>query len=355
MLNGDDCSHSVSDISAREIGVLFFEYADLAGIVIDHLGENRLEAGQMCAAFRVVDVIAESENILVKLIHELESRFHCDLVAHSLVIDDVRDRLFGFIECPDKTHNTVRFVESDLLRRLFSLICILYDKRGIEISSLVHTALDIFFPEAGLLKDLRIRKKIDAGAGPFGLSHNRKKAVHKVHNRSAALIFVLIKKTAAANADGHPFRKSVDHRRAHSVKSSAGLICIVIKFSAGMERCEHNAFCAHTLFMHSDRNAAPVILHCAGAVRLEYHLDLAAKACQMLVDGVVHDLIDKMVETSCGNTADIHSGSHPDSFKTLEYFYAGCVIIIGFLINICHANFLFLLISRCAGASGKRD
>ena len=46
MLYGNDSRHAVADVCPGKIGILFLEYADLAGVVIDHLGKYRLESRQ---------------------------------------------------------------------------------------------------------------------------------------------------------------------------------------------------------------------------------------------------------------------------------------------------------------------
>ena len=39
---------------------------------------------------------------------------------------------------------------------------------------------------------------------------------------------------------------------------------------------------------------------------------------QRFVNGVVHDLIDEVVQTGGGGRADIHTGSFPHRFQTLQ-------------------------------------
>ena len=348
MLDGNDSRHSVSDISAGKICILFLEDTDLAGIIIDHLSEDGLKPCKMRSAFRIINIVAESQDVFVELIDKLKRGFYRDLITHSLEIDNVRDSFLGLIERTDKTDDPVGFMEHDLFSGLLPSVRIFYREFRVEIGSLMHAALNVFFPEPRLLKDLRVRQKVDPCAGPSGLANHRQQAVFKFHNGISPLIFILIKKTAAANADGHSFRKSVYHGRSHSVEASAGLVRIVIKFSSGVKCCKHHALRAHTFFMHSDRNASSVVLHCTGAVRLKDHLDRGAESGKMFIDGVVHDLIDQMIETPCGNAADIHAGPCPYSLKSLQHFDTGGVVIISILIQICHADFLFLVVLGCS-------
>ena len=333
MFDRYDCRHSVPDVRAGKIAVLFLEDADLPCVVIDHLGEDSLESGQVGAALRVVDIVAEAKDVFMEFVDELECRFHGNVVAHALIINNVRHGLLGFIERANKPDDPVRLMKDDLLCRRLTQVGILDGELRIEIGRLVHAALDIFLTEPGLLKDLGIRQEIDPRSGPFGLSNDREKSVHKLNDGISPLIFVLIKKTAAANADGHSFRKSIDHRRSDAVQSSAGLICIIIKFSACMERRKDDTLCAHAFFMHTDRDSSSVVLHGAGSVLFQRHSDRRAETGEVLIHGVIHDLVDQMVESSCGHASDIHAGSCADSFKSFQYFNTVRIIIIR--INIC--------------------
>ena len=132
------------------------------------------------------------------------------------------------------------------------------------------------------------------------------------------------------------------------METSAGLVRIIIKFSAGVKRCEYHSLRAHSLFMHSDRNASSVVLHCTGAVRFKDHLDRGAESGKMFIDRVVHDLVDQMIEAPCGDAADIHAGPCPYGLKPLQHFDTGSVVIISILIKICHADFLFLIVLGCS-------
>ena len=70
--------------------------------------------------------------------------------------------------------------------------------------------------------------------------------------------------------------------------------------------------------MHAYRNSPAVICHGAGTILLQIHFDLAAEACQMLIHGVVHDLVDQMVQSFGRNTSDVHTGTFPNCFQSLQ-------------------------------------
>ena len=46
--------------------------------------------------------------------------------------------------------------------------------------------------------------------------------------------------------------------------------------------------------------------------------DVLAVARQRLIDGVVHDLVDEMVQTGRAGGANVHTGTLPNSLQTLQ-------------------------------------
>ena len=76
-----------------------------------------------------------------------------------------------------------------------------------------------------LLKDRWIRQEVR-------FSDHRKKTVLQLNDRMPFLIFIIIYFSISGNFDLHPFRQSVYNRRTDAVKSAAGLIGIIVEFSA---------------------------------------------------------------------------------------------------------------------------
>ena len=67
-----------------------------------------------------------------------------------------------------------------------------------------------------------------------------------------------------------------------------------------------------------DRNAAAVVDNRNGVVFVNRDIDFGAIAGKGLVDGVVHNLIHKVVQTTRTRRTDIHAGAHTHGFKALE-------------------------------------
>ena len=98
--------------------------------------------------------------------------------------------------------------------------------------------------------------------------------------------------------NGQPLAQSVDHGRAHAVEAAGDLIAPAAELSAGVEYGEHHLqgrAAGLSLDIHGDSPA--VIRDGDGIALVDLHGDLGAIACQRLVNGVIHDLINKMMQT----------------------------------------------------------
>ena len=190
----------------------------------------------------------------------------------------------------------------------------------------MQTALDLVLLKSRLFKNLRIGEKIHLCSRLFRLCDLWQQPVFQLHHGHAALIAVMVYIALPADLHIHVSGERVDHGGAHAVQTAARLVHGIIKLSACMKRRVDDAGCRNTLRVHPDRNAAPVVLHGAGAVCLQRHTDRIAGARQMLVHRVVHDLIDQMVQSLSGHASDVHTGSFSYGFESFQYGNTALVI-----------------------------
>ena len=148
----------------------------------------------------------------MKFIDVLEGRLHLDAVSLSFKVDRLVDRLLLLVQLPDKSKDAVRLVIGDLLRLSPPLVFIYNSKGWIEVGGLVHTALDLFPPESGLLKDGVIREEIHLSPCPFRFSNFGKKAVLQLHHRNSSLVAVMVDIAVPADLHIHIVREGVDYR-----------------------------------------------------------------------------------------------------------------------------------------------
>ena len=201
----------------------------------------------------------------------------------------------------------------------------------------MHTALDLVLLETRLLENLRVRQEIDLRSGLLRLTDLREQSVLKLHHRHTALIAVVMNVAVSADLDVHIGGQCIHDRGTHSVQSAAGLVCGIVKLAARMQRRVHNSRCRHALRVHADRHASSVIFHCTGAIRLQCDIYGIAGTRQMLVHCVVHNLVNKMIQTLSGHASDVHSGSLPYGFESFQN--GNTTLVISLFLLPCSSSF----------------
>ena len=282
----------------------------------------------MSTAFKRINVVTKAHNVLMELVNELESNFYLNIVALALKENYVVNSLAGLVHVLDITDNTVGLMESNLFRFFFSLIFIKNGKTGVQISCLMKTILYVVFFETNLIKYGVVGKKIDPGSGFLGLAEYGKQALLKLDYGITSLIFILIDKTARLNANSQICGQRINNGRTHTVETAAGLIRIIVKLTSGVKCREYETLGAYAFLMHAYGDTTTVIGNGCGAVGFQCHMNLCTVACQMLIDRVIKYFVHKMIETSCRNTAYIHTGTFSDRLETFKDGYTLGIISI---------------------------
>ena len=104
------------------------------------------------------------------------------------------------------------------------------------------------------------------------------------------------------------------------MKTTGYLIASTAEFTAGMKDGKYNFHRWKTrLMVDTYRNTTSIICNCDRIILVDIHNNLIAISCQSLIHRIVHDLIDKMMESSDRGAAYIHSGSFPYGFQAFQY------------------------------------
>ena len=80
--------------------------------------------------------------------------------------------------------------------------------------------------------------------------------------------------------------------------------------------------------LDAHRDAAAVVGHFDDVAFFDLDLDVVAVAGQGLVDGVVHDLIDQVVQAPLAGGTDIHARPLADSFQPFEDLDLAAVVFV---------------------------
>ena len=121
------------------------------------------------------------------------------------------------------------------------------------------------------------------------------------------------------NPHPQPLAQSVDDGRAHAVQAAGDLITAAAELAAGVEHGIHDLQSRTSglgLDVHGDTTA--VVGDGDGVAGIDGHGNMLTVSGQRFVNGVVHDLIDEVVQTGGGGRTDIHTGSFPHRFQTLQ-------------------------------------
>ena len=95
-----------------------------------------------------------------------------------------------------------------------------------------------------------------------------------------------------------PLGQSVDDRRADAMQTAGDLVAPAAELAARVQHGEHDLKRTLAgLLLNIDRDAAAVIAHADDVALFYRHGDAGAEARQSLVDGVVDDLIHKVMQT----------------------------------------------------------
>ena len=135
----------------------------------------------------------------------------------------------------------------------------------------------------------------------------------------AAGEFHLINLPVLTDLDLQPLGKRVDDRCTDAVQTAGDLIAPAAEFAARVQNGIDDLKCGLAgLSLNIDGDAAAVIGDGDGIALVDGHNDVLAVSGQCFVDCVIDDLIDEVVQTGGGGRADIHTGSFPHCFQTLQ-------------------------------------
>ena len=292
----------------------------------------------MCTALCIVDVITEAQDILTEITGVLESHLHLDAVCLSLEVDRLMKCLRTVVQITDVSDDPLRLMVFQFLRLRTAQILEIDRQGRIQVCCLMETALDLCCRETGLLKDLRVRKEIDAGSGRLRASKFREKPLLQFDGRDSPLIMVMMYISIPADLDIQISRKRIDNRGTDTVETAAGLVCGIVELAACMQGRKDKTLRGHSFLMHIYRDSSSVICYGRGTVLLQCHMDLTAISGKVLIYCIVYDLIDQMIQSLAGYTSNIHTRSFPDCLQSFQN--RDTASIIGLL--FCHGYIHFL-------------
>ena len=175
-----------------------------------------------------------------------------------------------------------------------------------------------------LVKNIRIGLEMDSGTRPVGVaSHFKLRGLFTLGKGLVVNLFILLDLNSQFRGEG------VDNGDPNAMKAAGYLVPSTAKFTAGVQnrQCQLNPGLFHFV-VHIGRNTTAVIHNGDTVIFINGDHNILTVTRQRLIDGVIHDFIDKMVEPLLAGAPDIHPRSLLDRLKAFQHLYlVGSIII----------------------------
>ena len=260
----------------------------------------------MGAAVALGDVVGEAEHGLVVAVVPLHGHFEGHAVPLAAQHDGrLVERRLVAVEIAHEGLHAALVMQLDGLGLDPAGIGQEQAHAGIEEGELAQAMFEGGEVELGLGEGLARGQEIDLGpANALVVAHHGQRRLrHAVAEAHEMLLAV------APDAQVQALGQRVDDGNADAVKPAGNLVGVLVELTPGME-LGHDDLGRRDAFLavDVDRNAAAVVTHGDRSVAVQDHVDPVAVAGQRLVDGVVHHLVDHVVQAGAVvGIADIHA------------------------------------------------
>jgi hypothetical protein len=125
--------------------------------------------------------------------------------------------------------------------------------------------------------------------------------------------------TLGADLHVESLGQGVDHRDADAVQTAGDRVGLVVELSTRVQHGQDDLDRRPVLAGDDAYGNASAVVHNSHTVVCEQRdLDPVGVSCQGLVDGVVHNLVNKVVETTLSGRTDVHAWALTDRLKPFE-------------------------------------
>ena len=314
-LHGDDSGQALAAVLAGDLVGVGLDDAGLRAVGVEHAGQGRFEARLVHAALRRVDVIGKRDDGLVIAVVVLQGDLGLGVAADARHIDDllVQGRLVAVVP-EDELADTALVAHGIGRAVLRAAVGDLDAQAGVQEGLLAHTGVERLVVIDEGVEHLGVGLEGDDGAVLVRIADD----AHFLRDIAAGELH-LIDLALFMDLDREPLGKGVDDGRADAVQAAGDLIAAAAEFAARMQdRIDDLERGAAGLGLNVHGDAAAVIGDGDGVAGVDRHGNVGAVAREGLVDGVVHDLIDEMVQAAGGRRADIHARTFPDGLQPLK-------------------------------------
>ncbi len=309
-LDADHGDQALAHVVASEVFLDVLEQVEALADDVDGAGEGAAEAGEVGAAVDGVDVVGEAEQGLGVAVVVLQRHLHLQHAAGDLARALHQDgfvvqHLLAAVEVADKLGDAAAVAE---LGGLVSALVAQGDEQAAveeaELAQAVGEGVEVVL---GGGEDPGVGFEGDLGAALLGLAG----ALDGPQDLAAGE-GLLPGVAFAPDLVLERLRERVDVAHAHPVQAAGDLVAGAVELAAGVQLGHHDLGGAAHLPVHlhlAHRDAAAVVHHGDRVVGVDGDVDAVGEAGQGLVDGVVHHLVDEMVQAHLAGGADVHGGA----------------------------------------------
>ena len=310
---GDTLAH----ILAGDLVVALY-YIGLHAVCVYDPCQRRLEARFVHAALGRVYVVCKAHKRLAVAVVILQRHLCHGVALGAAEIDDVL--MYGVFVVVEVGH---KFAYAALIAKLLALLhplALIPEDDGearVQKRLLAHTRVQYLIIVHRVVEHLRVGLEADGGAAALRVAED----LYMLHYIAAGELHA-VALPVLAHLDLKPLRKRIHDRRADAVQAAGDLISPAAEFAARVQHREHDLQRGFAgLLLYVNRYAAAVILHADDVALLYRHVYVRAEAGKRLVDGVIHDLINKVVQSRGRGRADVHARALAHGLQPLKDLY----------------------------------
>lgn len=336
--DGDDSGEAFADVVAAEGGVFVFEEVVSFGVLVDDACEGGSEAGEVGAAFDVVNGVGVGVDLVVVAAVVLQGGVDNDvgvggcglgfalgcIRAGGLAVEGDWVFMEGFFAVVEKANVLGDAVfEEEGVGFVGVFVYELDVDAWVEEGELAEAfGDDVVLEFAGGEEDFWVGEEGDFGAGCLSLADG-----FEFLGGASALEGHGVDCAVAVDCGFKVFGYGVDAFGTDAVEPAGDLVGAFAEFAAGVEVGEDEFEGGDFVFgVDVDGDAASIVGYGAGAVVVDGDGDGVAVAGEGFVDGVVDDFEDAVVDAAFVSVADVHVGAFADAFEAFEFLNFGSVV-----------------------------
>ena len=285
----------------------------------------------MCTALDGRHIVGKGDNGLVVAVIILHRNLSDGAAPLALHINDLRMdgcAALLIVKILDEGDDTALVVKH--LDTLLSLSLVLKDNLNTRVKEglLSHSGKESFVFKGRFLEDCGVGlESYIKTVSALGGANAGKGSCHSTSFKSFGVLL-----TVAAVFNLYPFGKGVYNRCTNTVQTAGNLVSLATELTARVEHGIYNLKGGKAkLLIHTRGDASSVVLYGYAAVAVEGNRDAVTLTRKRLVNGVVHYLVYKVVQTPDRGRADIHTRSFSDRLKSLKDLYLAIVITFYFV------------------------